>query len=216
VNNILVFDFDGTLAQSLDLSVAIYNEWAQIKGFRIVTKELWCEIKMMSPHEVMRTLGLSWYQVSQVVSHIRKATYEKNVEIKPTANIADLLVSLKQDQNRLFILSSNSIDNITRFLIRNELNCFEAVYGGYGLFKKHYQLNKLKKLFPLTSYNMYYIGDEVRDIQCAHRAKVHSIAVGWGANNASALATYNPDLLVEKVEDFYPMFKLLSENKNTN
>lgn len=57
---------------------------------------------------------------------------------------------------------------------------------------------KQKSLNTLTTY---YVGDEVRDIEAAHGAKIHAIAVNWGFNSLARLQLVNPDHLISHIEE---------------
>ena len=46
-----------------------------------------------------------------------------------------------------------------------------------------------------------YIGDEIRDINAAKKAKVKVIAVTWGFNSKEVLSEYQPDALVDQPQE---------------
>ncbi|NCT57207.1 MAG: HAD hydrolase-like protein [Legionella sp.] len=50
-----------------------------------------------------------------------------------------------------------------------------------------------------------YIGDEARDVEAAHAAKIKSLAVSWGFNSYSRLVQANPNQLVTNIEQLLPI-----------
>ena len=44
---------------------------------------------------------------------------------------------------------------------------------------------------------MYFVGDEVRDIEAGKKVGINTIAVSWGYNTKSALDKEHPDYLID-------------------
>ena len=59
---------------------------------------------------------------------------------------------------------------------------------------------------------MIYIGDETRDIEAAHDAKIKIIAVTWGLNSRQILTKYKPEWLVNAPDD---VITVLTGEKNS-
>jgi phosphoglycolate phosphatase len=101
----------------------------------------------------------------------------------------------------LGILSSNSTQNIQRFLARNQLQLFAHIEGGSSMLGKARGLRKLMKARKLDPSSVLYVGDEVRDVEAAHEAGVSSVAVSWGYADRAALAARKPTHLIDRPED---------------
>ncbi len=93
-------------------------------------------------------------------------------------------------------MSSNSNQNIQTFLDQHELTCFSEIVSDIGLFGKVKAIRKLIKDNHWQNKNVFYIGDEIRDIKAAKKAKISSIAVTWGYNAEQALITHQPDHVI--------------------
>ena len=94
---------------------------------------------------------------------------------------------------RLMVISSNSHQNVEAYLQAQEVDeYFDRVYGGVGLFGKTRALRKVIKQNKVDRQACFYIGDEVRDMQAAHRAHIRAVAVAWGYNDVSVLQTEKP------------------------
>jgi phosphoglycolate phosphatase len=86
------------------------------------------------------------------------------------------------------------------------------VYGGVGLFGKTGALRRAILTDKLRTTDCYYVGDEVRDIEAARRARVKIISVAWGYNAPEALQKRKPYALIKQPKDLAPLL-LADERK---
>jgi phosphoglycolate phosphatase len=63
------------------------------------------------------------------------------------------------------------------------------------LFGKGKALRRIVRAERLDSSEVLYVGDEVRDIEAARKARVASAAVTWGLNTEAILRAGGPDLV---------------------
>ena len=105
-------------------------------------------------------------------------------------------------QYTLYILSTNSYENIEHVLIKNNVvKYFARIYSNVGLFGKSRGIRKLMRQQNLKPNECIYIGDEIRDIEASHKAGLKCISVGWGYSDVSALKHHNADMLANKPSD---------------
>ena len=69
-------------------------------------------------------------------------------------------------------------------------------------------IRDILKEHKLKRKEVVMIGDEIRDVKAANKAKVDAIAVTWGFNTSDRLMTGSPRHIVEKPEE---LFRLLTE-----
>ena len=121
------------------------------------------------------------------------------VDIRPQPGVREVLESLHAAGERLYILSSNSNENVEKYLQHHRLaSYFSGVYGGASLLGKAPRLNKLIEAEKVDVAKSWYVGDETRDVIAAHAVGLRIISVSWGYNSREALAAKEPDLLVDK------------------
>lgn len=89
---------------------------------------------------------------------------------------------------------------------REVLKYLGVPFWRVALFGKKRCLNKLIQQRSLSPSTTYYIGDEVRDVEAAHAAKINSIAVSWGFNSNAKLQQANPSQLISNFEELERMF----------
>lgn len=192
----VVFDFDGTIADTLHLAMDIYNGIAGEMNLRQVTPAARAALARKTPGEVLRELEVPLHRVPLIGATIVKHMRQRIGEAHPVEGIPDACRALRESGIKLHIVSSNSSDNIHAFLARHRLHCFDNVVSGGAVFGKHRLLKRLLAKPGVTADSAVYVGDEVRDIKAARRVDMPVVAVGWGYSHPEILARYAPDHLV--------------------
>lgn len=193
----LLFDFDGTLADSIGLGMQIANQLAPQFGIKPLSKEDFDKLRNLSIPKALKTLKIPFYKVPKAIS-LALLEYRHLVhELHPFPGIHDMLEELRGMDCRMALLSSNTKENVTHFLEQHDLNFFDWVEGTSGILKKHSSIRKQLKKHNLKPENVIYVGDEVRDVIAAHKCGLKIISVSWGFHTVELLSSQNPDYLVE-------------------
>jgi HAD superfamily hydrolase (TIGR01549 family) len=122
-----------------------------------------------------------------------------NVEL--FAGMKEVLLALKLQGYKIGIITSNAQKNIEFVLQKYDLLIFDFIVSGITLFSKHRSIKKYLKSEKIELEEIVYIGDEIRDINAAKKAKVKVIAVTWGFNSKEVLSEYQPDALVDQPQE---------------
>jgi phosphoglycolate phosphatase len=197
VTPIAVFDFDGTLANSLDVVIDEYNRLAPLLRVKPIDRAELPRLRALGGHAVLREHRVSLWKLPLLAHVMRKAFQRRVAEVELFAGVADALHALQRAGCSCSILSTNSSENIQRFLSANGLGMFSHVAGGASMFGKARALERLMRKAKLEKARVYYVGDEVRDLVAAQRAGVRSIAVSWGYAQREALVARDPDHVVD-------------------
>lgn len=200
-NKTLLFDFDGTIAATVEAGVAIFNELAGQNGFSEITAANSGDLRDKGPREAMKTLSIPTLKAPFVLRKLRMGIRKELANLKAVDSIKGALMTLKQRGYTLGIVTSNSEENVLEFLKRNDLDFFDHIQGGVGLFRKSYAIRKAMFLNRLDRSEVTFIGDEIRDVVAAHKSNIKVIAVTWGTNSRAGLAGANPDLIVDTPEE---------------
>jgi phosphoglycolate phosphatase len=202
----VIFDFDGTIADSLALAIHIFEQL--VRGG-----------KPLSPSEVERMRGMSLihagmelriapWKLPFLLAKGRRMMRRQIDTVQAFEGMPELVRALRQDGHKLYIMSSNSVQNIRPLLKRYKLDKdFIKLYGGAGLMGKANVLRRVLRRQKLERATTYYVGDEVRDIEAAQKAGVKIISVVWGYNNEAILRKHNPDFVVEQPADIRKVLK---------
>ena len=193
---VLIFDFDGTIADTHFYLCSISN---QLSSEFMFEKIKWDEINLLkdkSAREVITHLKIPVFKIPAIVAK-GKQEFGKNIDgLKPFHGLRDVLCQLKEKSVRIGILSSNSSNNITQFLNNHDLNIFDFVYTTTKIWTKNTSLKKMIQDHQLSKGRIIYVGDEIRDIHAAKKIGVKVAAVAWGYNSILALKQHNPDFLI--------------------
>jgi phosphoglycolate phosphatase len=193
----IIFDFDGTIADTLDAVVKIVNDHSEDFGYNKVTKQDIPYLQGKKPREILSHLGISIFKLPSWVKKIHSEINKEITNMTPTVNISPLLSDLSDDTDiHLGILTSNTQENVQQFLEKNELDFFEFVHTGKSVFGKSHLINKIVKQQHLNPNEVVYVCDEIRDIEAARKSGIQSVAVTWGYNTKDVLAKENPNFLV--------------------
>ncbi|OKH16551.1 carotenoid oxygenase [Fischerella major NIES-592] len=195
---VVIFDFDGTIADTVDALVSIANRLAKEFGYVQITPEELALLRNLTSREIINYSGISVFKIPFLVKKIKGELKSKIPELKPITGMKEALINLKNAGHRLGIITSNSKDNVTEFLRINELdNLFEFIYSGITIFGKTTIINNLLKQKQLKPEEVIYVGDETRDIEASKKANIKVVAVSWGFNSPEVLAKQNPNYLID-------------------
>lgn len=184
---VVIFDFDGTLADSIGWFFSVLNDVARRYDFRQTTAEQLEELRRKPPLEILDALGIPTWKLPAITMHMRALAAQDIARIRLFEWVGDLLLELKANGLMIAVVSSNSAANIRRVLgpYAPLVDHYET---GASLFGKPAKLRRVLRAFNAGPGEAVSVGDEVRDIEAAHRARVASIGVAWGASHDEALA----------------------------
>lgn len=196
----VIFDFDGTIADSLSVAISIFEELMR-DGKALLPDEIE-RLRAMSMVEVALELRITPWKVPFLLARGRKMMRQRMDTVEAFDGMPELIRQLHEDGHRLYIMSSNSVHNITPLLERYNLHKqFIKLYGSAGVFGKDNVLRRMLKRQKLNPAETYYVGDEVRDIEAAKKAGIPIISVEWGYNSAEILRKHKPDFFVTKPKE---------------
>ncbi|RMF26381.1 MAG: HAD family hydrolase [Cyanobacteria bacterium J083] len=195
---LIIFDFDGTLADSFEILVKISNKLAPEFGYAPISPTESHKLKNLSSRAIVKESKISPLKLPFLLRRVQKELQQYQDHIASIPGITQALFHLKEQGYRLGIITSNSSKNVNNFLQKNSLTTlFDFVHSEINIFGKHRIIDKVLKQLNLAPTEAIYVGDETRDIKAAKRSKVHTLAVGWGFNSPDILSQYQPDFLIK-------------------
>jgi phosphoglycolate phosphatase len=115
-SQLAIFDFDGTIADSLGDVLAMYNVVARQRGFSTVSDEQVPHLRTLGPREVAKELRVPIWRIPQLTGAVRKAMLTRMEDLKPFEGMVEMLHELWQRGTRTAIVSSNAYENVSKFL----------------------------------------------------------------------------------------------------
>lgn len=194
---LIILDFDGTLADSAPWFAGELNRVARRFGFREVNAAEREGLRGMGTREILRFLRVPGWKLPFIARHMRRRVAEEAwaISLFPgTPLLLERLAALAP----LAIASSNSEANIRRILGPG-MALITRCEGGSSLFGKARKFRRLIRDAGAGPRATLCIGDELRDIEAARAVGARAVAVSWGYAAREGLASAGPDLLADEM-----------------
>ncbi|MFA5142387.1 MAG: HAD-IA family hydrolase [Candidatus Woesearchaeota archaeon] len=203
---LIIFDFDGTIANTIPVAIKVGNELApKYLKQKIDFKRIFYEEGM---HALITETKLSKFKIPFIVRRFRKEMKLYFGAVKLNPGMKGLIKKLKSEGYAIGIITSNSKHNVTSFLKKNYMSdYFDFVKTNVSLFTKAWKIRRIMRKYKVSKKQSYIIGDEVRDILAAKKAGIRSIAVTWGMNSKTLLKKQRPSAIVDNAEQIYRFIK---------
>jgi phosphoglycolate phosphatase-like HAD superfamily hydrolase len=206
IHQTLVFDFDGTIADTLGETRRIFNRIAPDYGIRQVEEHELAALRHLSLKQLLHHLGIPKRRVPALLSRGTGMLRGSIERLEMIEGMPEVIVELRRHVGRLGILTSNAPSNVELFLKSRGLRePFDFISSTSKLTGKAKHLRAIRKTFSLRHEEMLYIGDELRDVKASQKAGIPVAAVTWGFNSRESLAAESPDYLLDHPADFLRM-----------
>lgn len=196
-----IFDFDGTLADSMAWTQSVMNHVADRYGFKRLTDEEFAMLRGWDSRAVIRYLGVPLWKFPAIANYVRKMVRRDAERIPLFAGAAELLHKLHGEGVTLAIVSSNAEDNIKRILRPECARLIRYYECGASIFGKGAKLRRVVRRSGVPREEVICIGDETRDIEAAASAGLAAGAVAWGYATPERLRAHQPALVFESMDD---------------
>lgn len=198
----IVFDFDGTLVDTIDMAINIFNKIAHEYNLKQIEEEDRIALTTQKPKDLMKIYEVTQLKVVLLLLRIRKEMGKNLSDLKIVGDIKETLLGLKQSGFRLGILTSNSKNNVGIFLENNGMSdIIDFIYSGKNLFGKDKVMKSMLEQEKISKDEIIYVGDEMRDIEASKKVGIPVIAVSWGLNKREALESFKPDQMAHSPKD---------------
>ena len=184
---LLIFDFDGTLADTFNLFRAVFNEVAATYAFDRFDSENLAMLRNLDARKIMEHHHVPMWKLPMIVRTMRTRMGRDIHQVQLFPGIPKALTSLRDSGYLLALLTSNSRANVLKVLGPENAAHFQHLGCGTSIFGKHSKLKKLLKACGTHPSNAMYIGDEIRDYTAATQSAMRFGAVAWGYSNLDAL-----------------------------
>jgi len=169
----LIFDFDGTIADTQGTFIAIANRLAPQFGYQPLEPEQISHLRNLHSREVIRASGLPFYKLPFFLQRAKRELSRDIHTVQPIPGMDAALHELRARGYRLGIVTSNLPANVETFLRLHQLqDLFEFVRAGIALFGKSRSLRRALRDLDLPPCAAVYCGDETRDVEAARRCAI--------------------------------------------
>lgn len=196
----LLFDFDGTLVDSLTLQLQIFNQVAAEFNLPQIKDSDLPALKKRPLPSLLREYRISPWRLARLRRQVIQGLTARISELAWLPGMQELLPKLATAY-RLGVVSSNQQELIAKFLAQEKVDCFSFIHTHGNLMSKVRLLKSVLKKEKLTKTECLYIGDEIKDVISCRQIGLPVAAVSWGVNEHAALAAAQPDYLLSRVKD---------------
>jgi phosphoglycolate phosphatase len=201
--SLVIFDLDGTLADSFPWFLRNVNDVADRFGFRRIADDDVQSLRHAGSREILKRLEVPVWKLPMIARHMRRTKAAHLGDIPLFPGVEAMLRSLRDAALTLALVSSDHEVNARRQL-GEAASLFSHFDCGASLFGKAAKLSPIIKRAGVNPAQAISIGDEVRDIEAARAAGIACGAVMWGYAAPSALRALKPDLVFERMEEVTP------------
>lgn len=203
----IAFDFDGTLADSFYLAREYFDMAAKDSGINGLTRD---QIDRM--REKKLSIGLAWkilkdkqievFNIPRLIKNLAEELLYNKERLKLFKGIPEFLKELKDEGAKLYIISYNQQMVVENTLKKYDcLSLFESINALDLFHNKEVKMKELMERLKIKKREIIYIGDEVRDIDFAHKVDIAAIAVFWGFNTKRALRKHKPEYEAHNISE---------------
>jgi phosphoglycolate phosphatase len=209
---IILFDFDGVLADTLDDLLNFAREVCAQLGFpRNPTPADLEVLETMSFVDYGRQLKLPAQYIDAFVSQCLQMF---NKRLRPPEMFKGMgqVITEAARNNSIAIVTGNTTPTVEEFLKENDLReCIRLIIGVEQKGSRPEKIKRALRELRQDEELPYMVGDAVSDIRAARETSVKSIAVGWGHQSPSRLMTANPDYLVDSPQELLGLLKKIQK-----
>ena len=202
MDSIIIFDFDGTIADTISAGFEIINSHAEKYGYKRLDGDINTHFSAL---QLVKLAEIKFWKLPYLIYQLKKKLSEKADEIQLLPEAKELIMKLSDAGHELGILTSNSFKNVKAFLKKYELDSyFIYTRTDVSLFGKRKALAKTKKLL---NKKIIYIGDELRDIEACRKNNIPIVSITWGLNSYEALEEHNTGFVAKNADEAYSLIE---------
>jgi phosphoglycolate phosphatase len=203
---LVIFDFDGTLINSVPDLTASINYMYSIYGLNEVKEELVANwLGDGAKKLVERALNYYDLDYNEKALKIFKSHYSKNYAINTTLYpFAKEILEYLNKKYKLALVTNKPYEFVKPILKKLEIDYFDLVLGGDSLKEKKpspaplfYVCNKLK----ISPDKAIIIGDSKNDILAGKNANIKTVAITHGYNFGEDIRKYLPDIVINSLKE---------------
>ncbi|OGB90699.1 hypothetical protein A2625_07225 [candidate division WOR-1 bacterium RIFCSPHIGHO2_01_FULL_53_15] len=201
--DLIMFDFDGTLADSLPAAIKAIRQMLSELGYPAKTES---EIgRHVGFGEIPLVAGAIGTQAESKIKAAQAVYYKHNLEnIKNVELYPHVKEALEFFKDKTKIIISNKRDEFIHAIlkIRGVDHYFKEVIGGDSsacLKPDPCVINEALKRYKVKPDNALLVGDMTIDIETGRNAKVLTCAVTYGFEPAEKLKQCRPDFLINDI-----------------
>jgi phosphoglycolate phosphatase len=197
---LVIFDLDGTLADSFPWFARELNGVADTFGFRRVAEGEVEALRHLPPRALLAHLGVPLWKLPRIAAHMRRTKSAAIDGIPLFPGVEAMLGALRDNGVTLALVTSDDEAN-ARAQLGPVASLFAHFACGASLFGKAAKFRRVLRQTATAPGSAIAIGDELRDIEAARAAGIACGAVAWGYADPAALEAAKPDTMFVTMDE---------------
>lgn len=187
--HLLLFDFDGTLADSSALFDRFVPALAQQRGVSEPAAG-WQSLRALPTRDMLRALRIRWWQLPAVTRQMRAMMASNLDQVHLFPGMLPVLQQLHGQGVQMVVVSSNTRHSVEQVL-GPALPLFSALHCGVPLLGKRRVIARALRQSGVPRTQALSIGDECRDAEASRACGIDFAGVGWGLASAAVLQPHS-------------------------
>lgn len=201
---LLLFDFDGVIADSFEIFFHEFTTACTELGFKkLNSKESFLNLFEGNLLFSLIKAGFPPWKLRELFQRFQPRISTANAKVRAFEKIPEVLNRLA-GMHLVYIISSNLTEAVRNFLIRESINSVQDILGADIEPSKVKKIKSVRLKHPTLP--VYYIGDTAGDVREGREAGAITVAVSWGWHDLTRLQNAKPDFLVQHPEDLLQLF----------
>ena len=192
---LVIFDFDGTLADSYPWFLTVYQQISERFHIPLLEAEDLEKLRSLEISKIMKEYKIPFWKLILMGNHLKKLMNAQIENIPLVDGMQNVLDVLRNQQVKLAVVTSNSRSNVQKVLGQRNKDYFQYIESGASMYGKKARFEKILRKTGIPAEQTLCIGDEVRDLKSSRAAKIAFGAVGWGYTNISFLEAHSPEAI---------------------
>jgi len=185
----VVFDFDGTLVDTVDLLLGAARVVLRQAGFEEAAEADLESLRDMRPRHALEAVQVPIRAVPGLARRLRRELKRRALEVEMADDVSQLIQILHRSGFVMGIMSSNSPSLIRSVAARAGVaHCFAFVARGGAVRDRGRRLRRVVRRHSRLAGRWFFVGDEIRDAEAARICGIPFVGVGWGVASPEALA----------------------------
>lgn len=198
---LVMFDFDGTLADSFPWFAGVFNTIADTYKFKRIEAREIDTLRGYSARQMVQHFGVPWWKLPLIGRHVRALASANIDQIRLFEGVDRVLQHLSQAGVLIALVTSNSHENARRVLGPNNAALISYYECGAAMFGKRARFQRVLKQSGVLRHEALCIGDELRDLEAATKAQIPFGAVAWGFTHIETLKAHAPAEVFMRIDE---------------
>jgi phosphoglycolate phosphatase len=199
MKTILIFDYDGTLADSFHIVLDVMKQISKKHNLTDVDVENLRKFFEFNIDDALDNWGKNSIKKKLILADLLIHLRLQENKIKLFSNVKSTLNKLSKKYD-MYIVTSNFARIVNKKLKQNNINVFIDVLGLGAGRSKVKKINLIKEKYPKDT-TFYFIGDTVADMKEAKETKIKTIASTYGYHEKERLQKLKPDFYINEIKD---------------